>query len=270
MQFDIDGIIEVVVWGVAALVLLPYTIGPVLVYFIQKMPARTGFRRIHVLDARDDDALTPESEAFLKTTIAAFQELGFDVRGLMHAGEEATGGQIRTTLALFEEPRSGDLALAAAMFGKANDRWTLQSKHVEISSRFADGREVETGNAEVLNPLPRLPHKRVESFPGLADLGRLLRLHREIVRDEGLASAARARLPADAAPVTFIQDDMERGFEAQVPTGYLFRDPAAPETFRPTAKGALLMTWKLLPPASWIAKSRRRARADELMRAMPA
>jgi hypothetical protein len=64
-------------------------------------------------------------------------------------------------------------------------------------------------------------------------------------------------------------ESMLKEFETQVATGYLFPDPDG-ACYRPTWKGAVLMTWRLCWPVSAIVRSARKRATASLLKTLGA
>jgi hypothetical protein len=137
---------------------------------------------------------------------------------------------------------------------------------VEIVSRFRSGPVLHTANgtSELSVFAPR-PMHTMNRFPQVQDAGQLYRLHQALVARSGLYDKV-FRLDeefhgdAAAAVAAFMTEELED----QVGTGYMYLS-AAEKLYRPTWKGAFLMTWKLLWPIKAVRHAARDRRARRLL-----
>jgi hypothetical protein len=118
---------------------------------------------------------------------------------------------------------------------------------------FVDGREVETANSTHVRLFPPVAGHDYRQFPEAEDPGLLYEIHRLRTAPSG---SDRRDFPAVGEEVAYLTRKMTEFYLQHVETGYL-QEVEPGELFAPTIKGAFLMTWKLLPPMSWIARWRR-------------
>ena len=256
--FDI-GVGDFGVFFLVALVLTPFWLGPMVIYQTQKQSAAPSFEpfnaELHTVPESIGVGLA-ESEAALIGT--GFSKVGeYFQTGFMQ--------NLTTRVALFECPEHRQYALVVGMYMNT-DEAKLIANYVEMVARFKDGRSLAVNNSPVLGSYGPVAGKTVEQFPEVRDPRRLVRLHRALMEQMGARDELKELEPGiDGAK--FLVESMLREFEQQLNTGYLRFDAAA-NAYRPTVKGAILMTWKQVPPVSTIRMKRVRRRAAELVVAL--
>jgi hypothetical protein len=202
-----------------------------------------------------------DSVAYFEKATQDFKALGYAVVG-QYGG--LTAPNVRCYLALFTHPRTGDAAIASAAYGLVGEQWKLQLQHLEVATKLTDGSAVLTNNAAIVNPFPPFAWRTLNQVPEARDAATLDRIHQSVLRHEGVESKARARLDTGAV-ARELADAYRRELDSAALAGYLFLDPVALE-YRPTLKGAYLMTWKMLPPVNQLRASARASRTRTLLR----
>ena len=124
---------------------------------------------------------------------------------------------------------------------------------IYFATKFADGRVAETANSGHVNPFPPIAGQELRQFPGVGDPKSLYQIHRLLTVPMG--STPRA-FPAPGEEAEFLSNSLANFYRTHVGTGYL-QEVDPDWIYRPTFKGAYLMTWRILPPMSWIACWRR-------------
>jgi hypothetical protein len=171
---------------------------------------------------------------------------------------------VRAIALLLANRKAKDIAVATAMYANRAGAPPRRTFYLELVSQFQDGTVVHTNNAEALAVFGPRPTHTPGRFPMVQDARQLYRLHRELVA-RSATSAKKFRLDeefhGDAAAAMAVS--MIEEMEAQLGTGYLYLSPAE-KMYRPTAKGAFLMAWKLLWPMKTILRARRDRTARRL------
>lgn len=234
----------------AALVLIPYLLGPILVKATQKLPARPELR---VIDPQED--LPPEVHELFGGAIATLGAQGFSEMSFLLQEGHIAGQTVH--MCTFANPRTNELAVATYIRQKE-----IRCPFVEYVTRFEDRSSVTTNNSTQVNPLAMLPHKRLVQLPGLADLRTLYAAHHAAV-GEGARPRVRPA-PAAGGLKALVIESMIEVYDEQCGVGYLYQDEAA-AAYRFTWKGALLMTWQLCWPVKGILESRTKARGEALL-----
>jgi hypothetical protein len=236
-------LLAALVGSLALPLLLPFLAGPVL------MRARSW--------QSVDPVYTPDVENRLPATArraaADLRVLGFEDRGTWrHDGAARATGRV----ILLEHPRTRDVARVTVVTALGR-----QSIVLGFQTRFADGTEVWTANNRTLTGFPPLPEVTVAWLPEFRDAVALYRIHAQLRDALGGASA---RIGIGADPAAFLRDVSTRSLANWVATGYYALD-AVGGVVRPTWKGAVLITWRLLWPVKPLFRARRRRATRELL-----
>jgi hypothetical protein len=275
---------------VVILLVVPYVVGPIMVKFTMNQRANPDLRPFDLAVPR----LEPEARvatapgvkpvgraprpplpvpswmprpvaAYFHKVRAALEPLGFEVvRGLVLPNQVP---RVRAIVLLLANRPARDCAMATAMYAEdVTGTDELKTTYVEFSCRFDDGSIVMTQNSPTLGAFAPRPKTVVGRLPMVQDPARLYRLHAALAAREGRGKTKGFRLDeefgGDAA--AFLSRSMYEELEAQVHTGY-YSYSWEDETFRPTWKGAVLMTYGLLPPFKAVRLARRARAARELV-----
>ncbi len=239
---------------IAGLIVMPYVLGPPLVYFGARVPAPT---EVVGLDPAVD------------TLPAAVREF-FDIahRGLTLQGFEYFGAALinhGTRMAVYLNRDTYDLAFPSVITKNAEDP-NIKSKHVEFSRRWESGVVIRTGNEHRIHPYPLPPKEHLTQFWAILDLGQLYRLHLLVVEQHAPPGQAECRLVTQFASdvVSYLKHGFDEWIAEQEKSGYL---QLKPPNYRFTIKGALLATWKECWPIESIRRARRQRAADAVLRA---
>ncbi len=238
----------VVLAAVGALLLVQYWLGPVLIWAtnrsrvpVWETPAATGF-----------ESVPDEVRSFFASADGAFVELGFTLVAVLREKDLTPG--YSTYFALYSRKETKERAGAHAHI-PADPLAVIKVKpSIYFTTKFLDARRVETANSSHVDVFPPIPGKEVWQFPEIEDPTVLYRIHQ--ILSAPLARVTRA-FPAEGEEIAEVAKGMAEFYGLHVGTGYLrVLEPGL--VFGPTAKGALLMTWKLLPPWSWLSNRRRK------------
>ncbi|HKG91556.1 MAG TPA: hypothetical protein VKA84_06690 [Gemmatimonadaceae bacterium] len=242
---------------VLLMLLAPYWLGPVLVRLTSKSSDAPQFEPF---DGSADREPPPVTAHIARATGSLAGE------GFRTAADLVLHGHmdnIVTRVRLFENPATDEAAIAAGVYTLAGELGAM-TMLVEFSTEFRDGSSRMTGNSPRPGVYARRPDRTIERFPEMADAASLCRVHRALLRRH---HAPRSVAPSRyrTAPARGLAEGMVREMEGQVAAGYLWKDAAA-RAYRPTLKGAVLMCWKLLPPAAGLRRAAGRRRAAKLLR----
>ena len=219
-----------------------------------RAPIRVRLNNWHSADSRYEpcggNSLPPD----LTQTVADLRDLGFVVRGHWRlTGHSTATGQIT----LMEHPQALDLAkLLVTAAG------TRRQFAILFQTRFEDGTEVTTANNQLSVGLPSLPETTVLWLPEVHNARQLYAVHSQ-VRDS--LGGAKKRLSVGQDPAAFLSEGRHRHCAHFVKTGYYYLDETR-GVYRPTWKGAVLMTWRLLWPIRPFYRAWRRWPTRELLR----
>jgi hypothetical protein len=229
----------------AALIALlgPFVAGPVRMHRRSWHPTEPDF-------VPDDEAALP---AEAREVAAELRALGFADRGTWrHVGSPAATSRV----AVLEHPRTLDAAQVIAV--AAGSRRTVA---LALSTRFAGGEKVVTSNARVTVGFPQPPGLTAAWLPDVRDPEELFIVHAEL-RD-AVGSGRRIALGPDPAGV--LRAEAAATIAAWLAAGFYRLDPTDDRKLRPTWKGAVLVTWRLLWPVKPLYRARRRRATRELL-----
>lgn len=249
------------VW-VVGFALFMYLIAPIIIRFKQKIAAQPR------LEPMDLSKLTPEAAQFLAQTEDALAREGFTMVG--HFSMPGLTANVLPVLTLYMNRPAGDKAMATAIYSIGEAGVKLSARYVEFSTRYADGRAVDTNNNGTLGAFKPNPIMPTFRLPGVSDLHRLYAIHRQLLqRAEGPSSVMRPEkvIPPPGEEVAWLCQAMIDGYNKQVEFGWLFLDPAI-GAYRPTWAGAYLMTWSELWPIKPLRKAKVRQQEQALLQSL--
>lgn len=199
----------------------------------------------------DDESHLPPIARIIAADLRTF---GLEDRGTWrHDGAAlATGWVI-----LLEHPRTLDVAKVLVVTTRKR-----RSISLVFQTRFEDGTEVVTANTRVTAGFPPLPGMTVAWLPAIRDADSLYRVHEQL-RDA--LGGTRTPVGVGSDPAGFLQEGSARALANWVATGYYELDLAR-GVVRPTWKGAVLVTWRLIWPVKPVFRFRRRRATSRLLR----
>jgi hypothetical protein len=236
-----------------------YVVVPVLVRFTQKHAAQPQY----VTFSLDDVTLPREVARDFDALIDRLKPAGFEPVAVI-ARPRAL--QNIHTVQLYLANRRDKVVAGATTFYVTKDGVTRRALfYVWITTRFRDGTVLALNNSRQIGSFPPRPGLTTEWLPSVRDPARLYRLHREMVARSGLRDKAfplDEEFGGDAAAYQATTSAGELDHAARA--GYMELSSDG-ETYRPTWKGAFLMTWKLLWPANLMLRAARDRRARRLL-----
>jgi hypothetical protein len=257
MAFDLPEIgLYFLLIGLAVLgglLLLPYLLGPVLIYFTVRLSGNPVLEELSL----DDPDLPRSAEKYLVPTVEQLEEEGFELLGVYFMDEFVP--KVKNFFALLGKPSTRELVLAAVTYPKSTLGHHL--RHVEFSTRMTDGTVIDTSNSLELPAFKSVPRHHVVLLPWIRDVGELYRIHQAAVEYFSPGGTREWRVGDD--PRGYFRQALLEEMAEQVETGYFYRD--ATGDFRPTLKGAILMTYKNLWPITAIRRALRRRRGERLL-----
>ena len=255
----------VIFGGLALLFTLPYWFGPILIRFTMRQSAEP---ELHTFDV-DDPMLPFEVANHFRRVRAALEPLGFEVVEGMALPDQTP--RVKALLLMLVHRPNKDAALATAIYAKMHGESTLQTAYVEFVSRYRDGTAVQTNNTEQLSAFAPRPHITSIRLPMIRKPDRLYQLHQAAATRHNPSSRKVLRLEQEfrGDAVAYMARAMVEELEGQIQTGYMYLSPGE-NVYRPTWKGAFLMTWALLWPFSAIRRARRDAKARRMLRELQA
>jgi hypothetical protein len=235
--------------------LAPHLLGPLVIYLTQKSQAYPEFT---VISPRD---LPPQIFAAFSRSREILGGLGFETVACMHKAELMTN--VRAYMVLFVNRQTKEAALCYDMLADTG----ISSVHrsiVEFSTELSNGVEICTNTGNDPNPYRPYPEKLIYQFPEVKNPWALYKLHRQMVQPHASAPGVYSVLPAEGDEIRAVSISFTKTLMRQVEFGYLYLDEKA-NVFRPTLKGAIIMTWKLAWPTGMIKRALIRRKARRLM-----
>jgi hypothetical protein len=208
----------------------------------------------------NDPDLPPGLSDALFEAIAELQGLSFAPRATLRY--RGAGLPITTYLTLLANPAAHDVALAVAVYSCVGGAPRLRARYIQFITKFGEDCYLLTSNTDVLPVFAPVPTKQNERFPMVRDAATLYRAHAALAEPFGARTKSK---PSEEDPVTLVKSSIRREMAEQEQAGYFFVDAAA-RFYRPTWRGAYLMTWKLLFPVKAIRRALRDRRARGLLR----
>jgi hypothetical protein len=261
-MFGVFGILQIlllVAGGILLLCLIPFVFGPVLIYFTHKQKAQPEL----VPFLPGQTPLPAAVDKYFSDACWALDAEGFKIVTGMFLPKQIE--HVIAGLVFVINRQERDTAIVVAIHADAPGVMPLTQMHVEFVTRFGDGRLVQTNNAQSLNAFPA-PEKSVNAFlPSVQDARQLYRIHRAQVNLHGRGAKV-LRLDDDFGgdAIRYMQSALIEELDHACRTGYMQLDAAA-SIYRPTIKGACIMTWQELWPLKSIRLARRALREKALL-----
>ena len=209
------------------------------------------------------EPLPEEIRGYFHETYDALTGLGFEHVAVMALPSLLPN--VRTILALYRNDSTLDLAMSSFILTIGGAK-SVRARYVEFYRRYSDNVVVQTNNSPELGSFPAREGAHTTQFWEIQDVARLYHLHQFLAEKFRRSGHAVNRLDAQyqGDPVRYVAEDvLDRSFGDQIETGYLAR---CAEGYRPTAKGALIMTWQELWPIKPMRRAKRRRQAAEVLR----
>jgi hypothetical protein len=190
----------------------------------------------------------------------SMEDIGFRLAGCLRVTNSVPGG--RTVIALFENARerqTAQLFTVSVRLGFLRRTVTV----LVFITEFDDQTKLITSNSHQPAIMPRLRIREgSESFPQIDSPRRLFEIHRaSVARNGGDASRLEPSIKdADEFLRQLWRDDSAKFLE----THYFYHDEKH-GVYRPTWRGAYLMSWRLLWPVKPIVRVLRKRRAARLL-----
>jgi len=192
-------------------------------------------------------------------------------RGLVACGFHALGHVTRHTgnaaqnsfVSIWLNPSSFDEAQIIGIRTPSQLKTIRVVTLVTFRTEFSDGTSIRTSNTSSPGVYPRDPEVSTVRCPGVWDLALLYRFHRARVERDGAGRTATLDQLKDAR--TRMENEWAQTYQRLVEAGYFSLDQTR-QKYIPTMKGAILMTYRLLPPFKQIQKFRRDRLAERNLR----
>jgi hypothetical protein len=243
-----------ILWMVVGFPAFMYFVGPLIIYFTQRMKANPDLLEIDV------HTLPPKAWQYLYENVNLLMAVGFKPIAYLALPSPVTN--VRTYLALLVNPETSDKAMITEIFADSGlaDSHTL---YTEFSTRFASGRFFDTLNSHTLQSFARDPLQTRTQTPSVRDPAELYRLH-QWVMSQGIGPETKVPYDFNEPPPAYIKRILVESYDKQVQRGRLAYSSQA-GAYRPTLVGAYVMCWALLWPISMIRKMRMSAEEAKVL-----
>jgi hypothetical protein len=233
---------------IAIILTLPYWLGPIFIYFTQKVPRVADIRPL------EPEAAPRVVAELLDETVRALAPLGFGERARLI---QPSPGGLTGFAQLFEHVGEGCVCTRLVVVRAAGASPIVASDALYFVTREAGPRRLVTTNSSAISPHPGNPAFDAAQFASVRDPARLWAVH--------AARARRTTVVRDGVPQLDSPTDYQRAREAEAKdhlasSGWWKLDRAA-DVLRPTPVGALALTFGRLFPLRTLA--RRRTAAEE-------
>ena len=230
---------ESIAWYAPAVAGAVYLLTPLVVHNSFRLAARCRIEAIPL------DRLPKEIYEEIRRRISEFANLGFELVGTFDCG--ALTNETHSYVAYFCNHTTNEFANVTAMA-------TLEgtASYFEFSSRFSNGRSIETNTNGILPLMPANPEIRVFRFASVEEPQKLLHLHRQLAEKYAPGLCALGE-PRDAEIQRYART-IERSGQRLAETGYMKVDENG-DGFRLTWKGAIRMAWLGLWPVTFFRKT---------------
>jgi hypothetical protein len=249
---------ETILWLILIVVASVYLFGPFAVRFLHKQAAEP------VIEPIDDSQLPHDVLPFFNNAARELEIEGLHRGALLVLTDYIPN--MTAYAALFQNDAALELVGAFAIEHQAKGMPKIAQNYHEIMLRFQNGEEVCINNSGQLLPLPLLPNKRLLAFPEIKSVRTLYEVvQRLLTNDTELAS--KSRVPLSGDPASHLRESILYDQRARVEQGILYLDSGS-QAYRPTLKGAILMTYSLLPPVSLFRAAQRKRQNSRLLRSI--
>ena len=225
---------------------------PIVTHHNQSQPIRRAQEPCEI------SQLPPDFAWFASRSAAELAPLGFVAAA--HLRSDTSNGRQLTHVSIWTNRTAGDMAEVISV-RVSGAMASSGSSLVTFITRYRDGTSIITSNSKTPGIFRRNPKELSLRVPTTSDVALMYRVHRARVGRLG-RSRGQPVLPAAGSEIEDHQDRNTRTMVYQVDAGYYRIDQDA-GVYRPTWKGAFLMTWKLVQPFKSIRMSRVR-RASEM------
>jgi hypothetical protein len=258
-NFNLLHLLLVIAGVVLLLGLVPFVLGPLLIYFTHKQTARPEL----VPFIPGQTPLPANVDTYFSNTCWALDAEGFKIITGLFLPKQIEN--VIAGLVYVVNRQERDSAIVVALHADPPGGMPFTQLHVEFVSRFRDGRLIQTANAQALSSFPPPPNSVTSFLPSVQDPRRLYRIHRAQVKLHGSGERV-LRLDDDFGgdAVRYVQSALIEELDHACRAGYMRLDAAA-SVYRPTIKGACLMTWQELFPLKNFRLARRRSRERKLL-----
>ena len=242
--------------GFAALM---YLFAPILIRFSQKMNAQPKFEPL------DLSTLPPPAAQYVWACQQALEAEGFET--VAHLAWANPAPNVFPFIALLMNRAAGTKAMVSAFYVVSPEGPKLTTKYVEFITRYQQGTVLQTSNNQPPGAFQHGPEQQTLRLPEVQNPHALYAVHCQ--RTARLAGNPIEPLPLPGTEVSVQETRMIEDYEEQVKFGLLYLDQGA-AVYRPTWKGAYLMTWSQLQPVKYFREARERGKSQAALKALQA
>jgi hypothetical protein len=213
-----------------------------------------------MFEPRSYEALPPTARNYFGMLIPALQAQGFSNPKFLYQS-----GQMDVTtcfLMLMKNHAAGDMACAGDMHVTIKHIYN-QMNYLEFATDLSSGVCINSNNIAQPNIFKADPENVVFKFPGLTDSRQLYRAHRSLVTRH--APEKECILPSEGMEIPHLCSSIVKTLDKQVGYGYYYKDRRTGD-YRPTWKGAFLMTLRVAWPLRDIKLAALKAEAAKNLR----
>jgi len=240
-------------WRVAALIIgFSRLLGPLALRYTFRFAARC--KPVQV----PEEDLPLEVATIFRARIPQLLNLGFDLVGCYDCG--ALANDTRNYVAYFCDYTRNDFASVTALITPRNT-----ASYFEFSTRFSNGATVETNTNSILPLTPANPGITVCRFPEITEPEALYQVHHRLI--EKYAGGRWAQSEPKGEEIQRLVRVLENYGPRHARIGYMYRADGG-EFYQLTWKGALLMTWRGLWPASLLRRQMQRQEMESELRSL--
>lgn len=215
----------------------------------------------------DTESLPPDVAAFFDRTGAELVALGFTAqdRALL---APTFAPNVRIVIKVFVNRADLVMAVIRVVYARIVHRLRPYASELQFGSRFRDGpvTQMLTTNSREPNSLGDTPHWNVLQLPQVTDARALYEIHKQRIDGVGSVRNRLFRLDTEFGGdiIATLKATTSDQLTEQINTGYLELS-ADGRYFRPTWKGAILVTWRNLWPMKQFRRVKLRRRAQRIL-----
>jgi hypothetical protein len=208
------------------------------------------------------DMVPPEVDHFSQGIIESLTAIGFTRRGIVRMRDPAA--QITNWVLLYSNANSTDLAIAAIVSSTQEGAEHIKASFVEFSTKLSDGKTIDTNNISTLLPYPSGRTYIKTILPELNDIKKMYEVHQYVLKKRMKIASKVERAPDNAAK--FIAGEVVGSHETQAKRGLYYFDKEA-AVFKPTWKGAFVMSFMLIWPITAFRRALIKSNAQSIIAA---
>jgi hypothetical protein len=243
------------VLSVIVVVILPYVVAPLIVWTKHRQSAAVQFEHVAV------ESLPPDACEYFLHVAHSLATQGFEPAAFLRGADTAAGTVMHLLVMTSESARES----AAAVDIRSEATPQSGQRFVEFCTEFVGGREINTHNCGVAYITRPDPTKTQFRLRTIGNPVILYGAHRRLVERHAPDSAR--FIPTRGTEHLHLSHSVEKGYRNQAAFGYLYLDASA-GVYRPTLKGACLMSWKLAWPVKQARESLAKRRAARTLRSL--